>query len=686
MENKLSVKKNLSGYLYWPLWLSIIWAGLLLDIWLRGFLTLPDAAVFFGLYLTAAILYCIYRKKKTMEAIVRFAGEYHCMQGKLLKELALPFAVLDENGHLLWGNNDFLDIIQDEKAAKRGIANVIPGLSLSRLPDSEYDLESHTQIGDRKYRVVLRRVFLDKDGETTLERRGGDILAFSDSTSIVTVFLHDETEIMRYIQDNQDQKMIIALVYIDNYEEVLESIDEVRRSLLVALIDRKVNKYMAGYDGLVKKPEKDKYIVMLQAKYLPQLKTDKFSILEEVRGINIGNEISATLSIGFGVGSDSYLQCYDDARASIDLALGRGGDQVVIRDGEKIQYYGGKNVSVEKNTRVKARVKAHALRELIEAKEKIVVMGHAIGDVDSLGAAVGIYRISKALNKRAYIVINDVTRSVKPVMDSFLNNPDYEPDMFINSRQAIDMTDVNTLLVVVDVNRINYTECPDLLQMTSSIVVLDHHRRTGEAIDTATLSYIEPYASSACEMVSEILQYTGDGIKLRPIEADAMYSGIMIDTDNFLTKTGVRTFEAAAYLKRNGADVQKIRKAFRNNMAEYKLKAKVVRNTEVYLEHYAIGECSGEGVDSPTIIGAQVANELLEISDIKASFVVTPYNGKIYISARAIDELNVQVVCEMLGGGGNPSVAGAQLANCTAEEAILRIKSVLDKMKQEGDL
>ena len=364
----------------------------------------------------------------------------------------------------------------------------------------------------------------------------------------------------------------------------------------------------------------------------------------------------------------------------MDLALGRGGDQAVIKNGDNVTYYGGKSVQVEKKTRVKARVKAHALRELMETRDRVLIMGHSIGDVDSFGAAIGIYRIAKTLGKKANIVINEVTTSVRPIINRFLNDADYEDDMFLNSEQALEIVDPNILLVVVDVNRASYTECPELIMQTRTVVVLDHHRQVGDGIERAVLSYIEPYASSTCEMVTEILQYVDDNLKLRQVEADAMYSGIVIDSNNFLTKTGVRTFEAAAFLRRCGADITRVRKIFRSNRLEYKLRAEAVHDMEIYMDHYAITECKAEGVDSPTILGAQVANELLNISDVKASFVLTEYNQKIYISARSIDELNVQLVMEQLGGGGHLSVAGAQLKDVTMEQGKQMVRDVLKQM------
>ncbi|WP_167957691.1 DHH family phosphoesterase [Anaerosporobacter faecicola] len=685
MNRKSKLTAMIKSYFRWPVWLSALLVVMNISIYFID----NRAAIMMSIYVLVYIIVALflYRSKRVtiFGEIVRFAADYGQVQKQLLKELSLPYAILDIDGHLLWGNDEFIDIIVNERAARRSIMNIFPEITRDNLPHVDKDTILHVTFQNRNYRIVLRRTIAKSfhEGEDEYDENYENS---NMDNSLIAIYMYDETEIKSIIQENQEQRMVIGLLYIDNYEEALESIDEVRRSLLVALVDRKINKYMQNLDAIVKKLEKDKYIFMFKHKYLSQLQSNKFSLLEEVRGVNIGNDMAVTLSMGLGVNADTYTTGYDYARAAIDLALGRGGDQAVVKEGEKILYYGGKSMQVEKNTRVKARVKAHALKELVEAKDKVVIMGHSIGDVDSFGAAIGIYRIAKTLNKRAHIIINEVTTSVRPLMDRFLDNPDYESDMFLNSAQGIEVVDSNTLLVIVDVNRPNYTECKEVLDLTKTIVILDHHRQTGEAVENAVLSYIEPYASSTCEMVAEILQYIGEGLRLKQAEADAMYAGIMIDTNNFLSKTGVRTFEAAAFLKRSGADVTKIRKAFRCDMMEYKVQAESVSNVEVFLDYYAITECVGHGVESPTIIGAKVSNELLNITNVKASFVFTEFNGKIYISARSIDEVNVQIIMEKLGGGGHMSIAGAQMCDCTMEEAIQKVKDTLVQMQQEGEL
>jgi c-di-AMP phosphodiesterase-like protein len=643
-------------------------------------------SAFVLVYFLFALAIFYFNRRKLITVLVRYAMDFAQVQKYLLKEMVIPYALIDVETTLLWANNEFMDLLKGKKIIGRSITNVIPDITQESLPKVELDGVLHIELNDRNYRLVLRKIIsphFEEDANWTFYESDK---IWESENALIAVYLFDETDNIVLKKENREQKLVVGLLYIDNYDEALDSIDEVRRSLLTALVDRKINKYMQGIDAIIKKLEKDKFVFIFQYKYLSVLQSNKFSILEEVRNVNIGNEMAVTISIGLGVNADNYLTGYDYARAAIDLALGRGGDQAVIKDRDKISYYGGKSIQVEKNTRVKARVKAHAFREFVEGKDKIVVMGHAIGDVDSFGAAIGVYRIGKTFNKKVHIVINEITTSLRPIISRFIESSDYEEDLFLKNDQAKELVDVNTLLVIVDVNRPSLLECKDLLDYARTVIIFDHHRQTNEAIENAALSYIEPYASSTCEMIAEILQYIGGDLKLRPMEADALYAGIMIDTNNFLTKAGVRTFEAAAYLRRNGADVTRLRKYFRSDFDEFKIKADAISSTEVFLEYYAIAVCASADVDSPTILGAQVANELLNIADMKASFVLTEFNKKIYISARSIDEVNVQVIMEKLGGGGHLSVAGSQLEGYTIEEAIIKLKNTLETMVVEGEI
>lgn len=456
--------------------------------------------------------------------------------------------------------------------------------------------------------------------------------------------------------------------------------------MLVALIDRKINRYVARMNGLIKKLDKDKYLALIKKKYVAGMKEGKFALLEDVKTVSIGNDMSVTISIGLGFGGDTYSKNYEYARAAIDMALGRGGDQAVIRERDNISYYGGKSQQMEKNTRVKARVKAHALRELIENSENILIMGHSNGDVDSFGAGVGVFRIAATLGKRAHIVADTIDPQLRPMLNRIQSNLEAEDALIMSREKAVEMVDDNTLIVVVDVNRPSYTECPDILKKSGNVVVVDHHRQMAEQVENALLSYVEPYASSTCELVAEILQYVDEEVKITSSEADLMYAGIVVDTNNFVSKTGVRTFEAAAFLRRCGADVVRVRKLLRDNMDDYKARAAAVSQAEIFEQAYAISVCQAEGLNSPTVVGAQAANELLNIVGVKASFVLTEYNGVIYVSARSIDEVNVQVIMEKFGGGGHMTIAGAQIRDCSIQDAKELIKETVSKMVEEGDI
>lgn len=637
-------------------------------------------AIFSVLYYLLFILLYVRLKPVISEELVNFATEYGQVQKRLLKDLALPHALLDDEGKIIWGNTAFEEMIQKQMDYKKSVTSVFPSITRDKLPaDTETpECELDVQVENRDYHVKIQRI--------SMRGAGDEAKAFDTVGFMYAMYFFDETALHLALREIDNQSLSIGLMYLDNYDEALESVEEVRRSLLIALIDRKVNKYVTSLDGICKKLEKDKYLVILRKSAAEQMKETRFEILDEVKTVNIGNEMAVTLSIGVGMDGLTYSQNYEFARNAIDLALGRGGDQAVVKNAETVLYFGGKSQQVEKNTKVKARVKAQALREIITSKDTVLIMGHRLGDVDSFGSAIGIYRIAKTLEKRAYIVINDITSSVQPLISLFQDNPEYEDDMFVNSQRAIELADSNAALVVVDVDKPSITECPELLKLCKSIIVLDHHRKGSETIENATLSYVEAYASSACEMVSEILQYIGDNIKIRPDEADCMYSGIMIDTNNFMTKTGVRTFEAAAFLRRNGADVTRVRKLFREDANEYKARADAVSQAEIYRGSYAISTCANLDVQSPTVLGAQAANELLNMKGVKASFVLTEYQNQIYVSARSIDEVNVQVIMERLGGGGHMNVAGCQMEDVTLTEAIAVIKETLDTMIEEGEI
>ncbi|MCR4744775.1 MAG: DHH family phosphoesterase [Lachnospiraceae bacterium] len=675
MTKKFKLNGALQRYAEWPILLSIL-------------LALPTAAtlilnprhsfiplVTWLVLVIFSIFIYIYSRTALKRELINFATQYGQVQRDLLKGLAIPYALLDETGRFLWSNAGFSAIIHKDRFYSKSISSFFPEITRDKLPTDENTVSLDLNYENRIYQVDMRKISMKPDNND-----GGF------EGSLITVFLFDETDMRMYIRLRQEQSLVAGLIYIDNYSEALESVEDVRRSLLMALIDRKINKYFQAYDAIVKKLEKDKYFVIMKRVSFDKMQETRFDILEDVKTVSIGNEMAITLSIGFGLESDSFLQDNLYAKNAIDLALGRGGDQAVVKTNEKVEYFGGKSQQVERNTRVKARVKAHALKEIIESKEQILVMGHKNTDIDSFGAAMGIYRAATECETRCHVVINEVTPSIKPFADGVIEDPAYDTDVFVTSSEAIQICEMTSAaVIVVDTNKPKITECPELLEIAKTIVVLDHHRISPDRITNATLSYVESYASSACEMVSEILQYISDDVKIKPIEADCLYAGIMIDTNNFMTKTGVRTFEAAAFLRRNGANITRVRKLFRNDLEDFQARAEAVQSAELYKGGYAISQSPGN-IESPTVTAAQAANELLNINLVKASFVLTEYQNRIFISARSIDEVNVQIIMERLGGGGHMNIAGAQIDGHTIEEAREMLKTTIDEMIEEGAL
>lgn len=636
------------------------------------------ATAFTAIY--AVVVIVVYLRMNVLEhgRYVEFAMEHGKMQKELIKELPIPYTLLSEDGDIMWVNDELSSITETSKRKlmKLNITQVFEEVTDECIPYEEEIHRGDIAFNSRQYIYEIKKLAAgrDDDGE-------------SEADTYLAFYMFDVTEQRRLEKENYEQKLVAGLIYIDNYDEIFESLEEVRHSLLIALVDRKINKYMANVDAIVKSLEKDKYMFVMPQKYISQLKDNKFALLDEVKAINIGNDLPLTLSISLGMDYSSFIENFEAARSAMELALGRGGDQAVIKSAGRITYYGGKSQGTEKSTRVKARVKTLAFKELLETKEKVIIMAHKNPDMDAFGSGVGIYKMVTALGKDAHIVINDVSSAISPMYGSFTSGNIYPADMFINSDQALAMVDADTVVVVTDVNNPRLTECEELLSYTKSVVVFDHHRQTKDVIANATLSYIEPTASSACEMIAEMLQYMDEKIKLRPTDADAMYAGILIDTDNFLTKTGVRTFEAAAFLKRCGADVMRVRKLFRTDIETYRQKAQGVSRAEIVLDAFAISIIEPEeGLESPVVLTAKIANEMLNIAGVRASFVVAQLGKDVRISARAIDDVNVQIIMERMGGGGHANIAAAQFNDAKAEDIKEELVELLNNMYKEGDL
>lgn len=688
--NKGKISGPLRIHLLWPAILLPLLIIMTIHLLIADCMTGLIAAIYVICYAVIVLILYNFSKKTVMANLINYSIAYNELTRLMIKELDIPYANLDINGNIMWYNDTFGMVTGNTASVTEHISSVFPDITADYFPIYNPDRpennsdtrEIYFSYGNMYFRAVLNQISVhDYDFADDME----NISIFENSDTIITLYLYDETQLKNYAEQIEDEDIVIGLLYIDDYDEVLANCDELKRSLLMTLVERQIAKNMQDMDGIYRKMEKDRYFFIFRHKYLNVIKENKFAILDDVRNVRLGNEDTRiTISIGIGVHADSYAKRYEYARAAIDLALGRGGDQAVIKDGEEIIYYGGRNIQKESNTRVRARVKAHALNELIVAAEQIFIMGHANCDIDSFGASIGIYRIARSLERTARIIVPaNESSAIKPFLDKYNENSYYDK-FIIEPEEARHRMTPNTLLIIVDVNKISLLQCPSLLEYTDNIVVIDHHRQTDERIKNPVLSYIEPYASSASEMVTEFFRYIHDGIRPKPLEADTLYSGIMVDTNNFSVQVGVRTFEAVAYLKRCGADITRVRKIFRSEPEEYIIRAQAISNAKIYLGSFVITTIPETTGNTP-VTGAKVANSLLDMKGIKASFVLSEYKSKIYINARSIDEINVQLIMEKLGGGGHVSAAAAQL-DTNIDTAVTQLKNIISTMSEEGDL
>ncbi len=676
-KNSKRLYSRIEGYFGWPvIYLALISIMAVAGVVYNKTLGMGFAGILtIGVVITAYLL--LWTRKKVIKEIISFSMNLDSAQKELLMEFQVPYILLDSAGKIKWYNTEFEKLFTGIRLSNVKLANILPGTNSVIFPLENKRHEKNIIHESKNYRVVFNPVAFDETADD-------EFIEGKKSDTLYATYFFDITKETELSKKNTEQMAVFCLVYIDNFDDVIHGIEDVRRPLLIALIDRSINKFTKDIDGVVRKFEKDKYLIVFQHKHIDALMESKFPILDSIREISIGNEFPVTLSMGVGDSSGSYEKKLEYAKIAMDLALGRGGDQAVVKNDENLSFYGGSARAIEKNTRVKARIKAHAFRELIDEADRILIMGHKLGDMDSLGASIGIVACAKHFGKPAHIIMNKVTTAIASVYDRIIEDKDYPTDLFLNNQQANAFAGENTLLVIVDVNRPSYTEYPEIIRNIKKIVVFDHHRVTADSIDFAVLSYVEPYASSTCEMVTEIIQYVSEKVKLKPVEADALFAGITVDTKSFVTKTGVKTFEAAAFLRRNGADAIRVSKFFKNDMESYKAKAAAVKDAEIYKDNIAISVCPSE-IKNSTLVGAQSADELLNIAGIRASFVLTEAEGIVYISARSVDEINVQLIMEKIGGGGHVSVAGAQLEGYTIENAMILLKQTIDDYFAKGD-
>jgi c-di-AMP phosphodiesterase-like protein len=578
--------------------------------------------------------------------------------------LPVPLVVIDIDGKINWYNSKFTDMVSEKSVIGKSIISLIPALALDQFKSGEQ--QEGIKIGDKSFNVFANMVNLEDE---------------TPQNMVIMLYWFDTTQLTQLKMKYDEEKHIMALINVDNFEDVMNETKEDKIPFVTSEIEKRINLWASRMNAMIKRYSKDKYIVLFESKYLENLEAKRFSILDEVREIDVGNKIPVTLSIGIGVNGKTPISLEEDAYACLELALGRGGDQVVIRKKNTFEFYGGKTKAVEKRNRVKARVIAHGFRALIDESSKVIIMGHKSPDMDSFGSALGVYRCVINRGKEAFIVLNEVTEGIQTLHATVKDKGIYQ---LINSIQAVDIVDDNTLIVVVDTHKPSLTECPELIVDNDRIVLIDHHRRSTEFIDKAVLKYMEPYASSTSELVAEIFQYMENKPYIEKEEADALLAGITVDTKNFSIKTGVRTFDAAAYLRRQGADTTRVRQLFQDDLQTFIDKAAIVGTAIRYTESIAISTSDIQS-ESIQLIAAQAADDLLDIKGINTSFVIArKMDGTVFISGRSIGDINVQVILEMLGGGGHLEIAGAQFKDTNIEAIKDKLIQSIDQYFMEG--
>jgi c-di-AMP phosphodiesterase-like protein len=583
--------------------------------------------------------------------------------------IPMPLVVIETGGSITWYNPQFGEMFPGEKLLERNISDFIPELTPSKFGINKEGSSHVLSFGDRRYRVLWTPVQTGNTGRK--------------DKIIFLIYWMDITEEYRIKTLFQAKKTVMAHIIVDNYDEVLANTEDTKRAAVLAEIESRIAQWAGSNNAAWAKYDREKYLIVMEEQALAAIRQKRFDILDQVREINAGNKIPVTLSIGVGQDADNPALSSISALSAVDLALGRGGDQAVVKQGTKLFFYGGKSQGVEKRTKVKSRVIANALRELIEHSEMVFIMSHEMPDLDSIGSALGIYRCARHAGKEAHIVLNKSNASVDYLVQRLQEKETYN-GLFIRSEDAMNRMDKNTLLVVVDTHRPSFTEAPELIKRAEQIVVFDHHRRSAEYIENATLTYLEPYASSASELITEVLQYFDDRIKVDPIEADALLAGITMDTKNFIFKTGVRTYEAASWLRRAGADPTSVRQLFQDDMDTYNSRSETVKRAEIIKSGIAISECPPD-TPNAQLIAAQAADSLLNIKGISASIVLCSTPEGIMISGRSLGNINMQLVLEKLGGGGHLTMAGAQLENISMEEARQLVIDAIEEYLKEGE-
>ena len=579
----------------------------------------------------------------------------------------IPIAIIRYDGIISWTNAAFSEVSGIEVSTEIHINEIIHDFSIDNCIEANKNDEDYKINHDEK--TYLLKILTSNS------------LNEKNNEKYYAVYFYDCTELESLKKLYDEKQFVSAAIMVDNYDDVMQDVDTPDRPKVSAAIEEALSVYAQTVDGIIKKYEKDRFFLYFPKKGLDVFIDKKFDILEKIKEISVGNKLSPTISMGIGYGGESMYQDDSYAYTALDMALGRGGDQVIVKNNEKYTFFGGKSRETEKRARVKARVVADAMRQLVNENDDILIIGHKNADPDAFGAAIGLYRAIKYWGKSCKIVMETYNKTVSRLLDKFTDD-EYE-DVIINKAYANEIVNKNTLIFVVDTHVKSILEEPSLVDVSKKVVIIDHHRRSTDFIQNPLISYHEPYASSTAELVTEIIQYVGENIKPHKCEAEALFAGMYLDTKNFTFKTGVRTFEAASYLKRLGVDTVSVKKLFQIDQSMFAKKWSIMENALTYKHCVSIATCTKNDADMTTIV-AQVADELLNITDITCSFVLCDMGGNVIISARSLGDINVQVIMEKLGGGGHMTIAAAQLAGVNTEYAVKELKTAIDEYMDEN--
>lgn len=646
----------------------IVIAVLIMVLFIYGHLVIAlVATAFYGLLVLYNFRSAKIKQNEWKKFIEDFSSKLDIATRSTLVSLPFPMAMVESSGNVLWYNQNFSSVLDVEDILGKDLSSKIKDINLKQAMEGKTSFFKAVKVDDNYYDVYTNNIYTS-DSKNPDER-------------VMLLYFYDVTLMTKAIENIELCKEAVMYIEVDNLDDVIKTTEDDKKPLLSAEIERTINNYAQVQQAMMKKHSSNKYILSIQSKYIDKDMDKKFDILDSIREITIGNKLAVTLSIGVGRGGKTPFENQNMASAAKELALGRGGDQAVVKDGQKLSFYGGKTKEVEKRTKVRARVIAHALVNLIYESSNVFIMGHNNPDADCLGAAVGLFSIIKQLNKEVYIIMDSESSPIKVITDKLKQDERYG-NAFIDIKKSVDLMNEKSLLIIVDVHSRGYVYNINLVDKFSTKVIIDHHRKSTDFIDSAILSYIEPYASSSSELVTEMIQYMVDKPKLKSIEAEALLAGIYIDTKNFYFKTGVRTFEAASFLRRLGADTVDVKRFFADDLETYLKRAAIIKSA-VITKGFAIAVCPPEIED--TVLAAQAADELLNITGIQASFVFVKIEDDIYISGRSLGIINVQLILESLGGGGHMTMAGAKIDSTDIQDAFDKLIVAIDKYLMEGE-